>query len=157
MNTQTDSSEMIGLCHVGMHARNPALLAAFYRDVMGLQIVGGSDAKHPLGPTAFLSSRPHDESHEIAMFSKPEFVHQAFRVGSLAALKRFHQRITRLGIPIKFQFHHGISIAFYFADPEGNMIEVYWRTGIDRPQPCAQAIDLTKSEEELVRSTSQDR
>ena len=150
MKTQNDGSEIIGLCHVGMYARNPALLAAFYRDVMGLQVVGGSDARHPLGPTAFLSSRPEDESHEIAMFSKPEFVHQAFKVESLAALKRFHQKIVGRGISIKFQFLHGVSIAFYFDDPEGNLIEVYWRTGLEHPQPCAREIDLTKPEDELL-------
>jgi len=29
---------MIGLCHVGMHAKNPARLTAFYRHVLGLQV-----------------------------------------------------------------------------------------------------------------------
>jgi len=112
-----------------MYARNPAALAEFYRDVMGMQIVGGSDESHPLGPTAFLSSRPGEESHEIAIFSNPDLAHRAFKVGSLAALKRFYDKIVARGIPIKFQFNHGISIAFYFHDPEGNLIEVYWRTG----------------------------
>ena len=142
---------MIGLCHVGMYARNPATLAAFYRDVMGMQVVGGSDASHPLGPSAFLSSHPGEESHEIALFSNPEFAHRAFKVASLPALKRFHQNIVGRGIPIKFQFNHGVSIAFYFDDPEGNMIEVYWRTGLVCAQPCAREIDLTKPEEELLK------
>ena len=157
MKTRHASSEMIGLCHVGLYARNPATLAEFYRDVMDMQIVGGSDASHPLGPTAFLSSRPDEESHEIAIFTNPELVHRAFKVGSLAALKRFYDKIVSRGIPIKFQFNHGVSIAFYFQDPEGNLIEVYWRTGIEHPQgmiflspPCALETDLTKTEEELV-------
>ena len=58
MTTNDAGSEMIGLCHVGMYAKDPALLAEFYRDVMGVQVVGGSDASHPLGPSAFLSNRP---------------------------------------------------------------------------------------------------
>jgi len=151
MKTEHDSSELIGLCHVGMYARNPASLAEFYRDVMGMQIVGGSDGTHPLGPSAFLSSRPGEESHEIAIFSNRELAHRAFKVGSLAALKRFYDKIVGRGIPIKFQFNHGVSIAFYFHDPEGNLIEVYWRTGLEHPQPCAQEIDLTKTEEELLQ------
>ena len=150
MKTDHESSGMIGLGHVGMYARNPALLAEFYRDVMGMQIVGGSDANHPLGPTAFLSSRPGEEAHEIAIFSNPQLAHRAFKVESLAELKRFYHRIVGRGIPIKFQFHHGISIAFYFQDPEGNLIEVYWRTGMEYPQPCAREIDLTKTEAELI-------
>jgi catechol-2,3-dioxygenase len=152
MQPNYDGSEMIGLCHIGMYARNPAALAGFYRDVMGLQIVGGSDATHPLGPTAFLSSRPGEESHELAIFSNPAFAHHAFKVASLAALKRFYKNIVERGIPIKFQFDHGVSIAFYFQDPEGNMIEVYWRTGRECPQPSAREIDLARSEEELLET-----
>ncbi len=157
MQAGLENTEMVGLCHVGMHARNPAALAEFYRDVMGMQIVGGSDGSHPLGPTAFLSSRPGEESHEIAIFSNPIFVHRAFKVRSLAALKRFYDKIAERGIPIKFQFNHGVSIAFYFQDPEGNLIEVYWRTPVGHPQgmsflspPCAQETDLTQTEEELL-------
>jgi catechol-2,3-dioxygenase len=150
MQTDYDSSRTIGLGHVGMYARNPAALAEFYCDVMGMVLMGGSDGTHPLGPTAFLSSRPGEEAHEIAMFTKPELAHRAFKVGSLAALKRFYDKIVELGIPIKFQFNHGISLAFYFADPEGNLIEVYWRTGLEYPQPSAQQLDLSKTEEELL-------
>lgn len=150
MKTNHDSSEMIGLCHVGMYAKDPASLASFYRDVMGMKVVGGSDVNHPLGASAFLSSRPGEESHEIALFSNPQFVHRAFKVGSLAALQRFHQKIVRRGIPIPLQFLHGVSIAFYFPDPEGNLIEVYWPTGLEYPQPSAREIDLTKPEEELL-------
>jgi catechol-2,3-dioxygenase len=140
----------VALGHVGMYARNPVLLAEFYRDVMGMKVVGGSDRTHPLGPTAFLTNRPGEEAHEIAIFSNPELAHRAFKVGSLAALKRFYEKIVKLGIPIKFQFNHGISLAFYFSDPEGNLIEVYWRTGLEHPQPSAQPLDLSKTEEELL-------
>ena len=150
MKTESCSSGMVGLCHVGMFAKNPASLAEFYRDVMGMQLVGGSDASHPLGPSAFLSSRPGEESHEIAIFSNPDFAHRAFKVGSLAALKRFYQKIVGRSIPIKFQCFHGVSIAFYFPDPEGNLIEVYWPTGLEHRQPCAEPIDLTRPEAELL-------
>jgi catechol-2,3-dioxygenase len=150
MTKEHDGLEIIGLCHVGMHAKNPASLAEFYRDVMGMQVVGGSDATSPFGASAFASSRPGEESHEIAMFANPQLAHHAFKVASLAALKRFHQKIVQRDIPIKFQFLHGVSIAFYFQDPEGNMIEVYWSTGLHHPQPYGEPIDLTRPEAELL-------
>jgi len=146
-----NSSWTIGLGHVGMYARNPAALAEFYRDVMDMQIMGGSDENHPLGPTAFLSSRPDQESHEIAIFSNPQLAHRAFKVGSLAALQRFYNKIVERGIPIKFQFFHGVSVAFYFHDPEGNWIEVYWSTGLECPQPCAREIDLASTQDEILQ------
>jgi hypothetical protein len=37
------------------HAKNPASLAEFYRDVMGMQIVGGSDAKQ-MNASAFMTT-----------------------------------------------------------------------------------------------------
>ena len=61
-----------------------------------------------------------------------------------------YQKIIGGGIPIKFDFLHGVSFAFYFEDPEGNVIEVFWPTGLKYPQPFAQKIDLTKTEEELM-------
>ena len=117
---------------------------------MGMQVVGGSDASHPIGATAFLSSRPGEEHHEIAMFSNAKHAHRALKVESLAAWKRFYQKIVRRGIPIRSPFNHGNSFAFYFPDPEGNLIEVYWRTGLEHSQPFAQTTDLTKTEEELL-------
>src|SRR5579864_4040559 len=149
MKPEHDSFATIGLGHVGMYARNPAALAEFYRDVMGMQVIGGSDGNHPLGPSAFLSSRPGEESHEIAIFSNPQLAHRAFKVASLAALKRFYDKVVARCIPVKFQFNHGVSIAFYFQDPEGNLVEVYWRTGMEYPQPCAREIDLSRTEEEI--------
>jgi hypothetical protein len=32
MKAHPDNTEMIGLCHIGIHASNPASLAAFYRE-----------------------------------------------------------------------------------------------------------------------------
>ena len=48
------------------------------------------------------------------MFSNPDLAHRAFKVGSLAALKRFYQKIVERGIPIKSELLHGMSIAFFF-------------------------------------------
>ena len=83
-----------GIHHVGLRAANPAASAEFYRDVLGMQIVGGSASDHPLGATAFLSSRPDQESHEIALFANPVFAHIAFKVSSLAELRFFHARVV---------------------------------------------------------------
>jgi catechol-2,3-dioxygenase len=52
-------------------------------------------------------------------------------------------------------FNHGVSIAFYFEDPEGHLIEVYWPTGARRRQPYGEPIDLTLSEEALRRDVAE--
>ncbi len=117
-----------------------------------MQIVGGSGADHPLGATAFLCSRSDEESHEVALFANPIFAHVAFKVSSLAELRSLHARVVEKRIPIKFAFNHGVSFAFYFEDPDGHLIEVYWPTGdLSHRQPIAEPLDLTQSDEVLLR------
>ena len=142
-----------GVHHVGLHAKNPAASAQFYRDLLGMQIVGGSDADHPLGATAFLCSRPDEESHEIALFANAIYAHVAFKVASLAELRSVHARVVEKRLPIKFAFNHGVSFAFYFEDPDGHLIEIYWPTGaLDAyRQPYAEPLDLTLSDGALLQ------
>ncbi|HEY7303923.1 MAG TPA: VOC family protein [Bryobacteraceae bacterium] len=141
-----------GIHHVGLHAADPAAAAEFYRDVLGMEIVGGSSADHPIGATAFLSSRPDEESHEIALFANPALAHIAFKVSSLAELRSFHTRVVERNIPIKFLANHGVSFAFYFADLDGNMIEVYWPTGdLSRRQPEMEPLDLSQPDDALLK------
>ena len=143
-----------GIHHVGLHAKDPAATAAFYRDMLGMQIVGGSGPEHPLGASAFLSSRPDEESHEIALFANPLYAHVAFKVSSLAELRSFHARVLAKQVPVKFAFNHGASFAFYFEDPDGNMIEIYWPTGAPYRQPHVEPLDLTQSDEALLQQVA---
>ena len=137
--------------HVGLHAANPAASAEFYRDVFCMEITGGSAPDHPLGATAFLSSRPDHDSHEIALFANPVFAHIAFKVSSLAELRSFYARVVEKKIPIKFVFNHHESFAFYFDDPDGNLIEVYWPTGdLSHRQPYLEPLDLSQPDEALL-------
>jgi len=142
-----------GIHHVGRYAKDPAASAEFYRDVLGMEVVGGSTPDHPLGATAFLTSRPNEESHEIALFANPAFAHIAFKVASLAELRDLHARAVERNIPIKFTANHGVSFAFYFDDPDGNMIEVYWPTGdLSRPlQPYMEPLDFSQADEALLQ------
>jgi hypothetical protein len=54
-------------------------------------------------------------------------------------------------IPIKFVVNHHESFAFYFDDPDGNMIEVYWPTGdLSWRQPYKEPLDLSQPDETLL-------
>lgn len=143
--------KITGFYHVGMVANDPVALAEFYRDVLGMTITGGSSADEPFGVTAFLSSRPEEEDHELAIFANPMFRHFAFKVGSLADLRALHRQMTERGIPIKMTMNHGCSLAFYIDDPEGNMIEIYWPTGLHKRQPYGDPFDLEASEADLIQ------
>lgn len=144
-------SNFIGVRHVGLAAKNPAALAAFYRDVLGMTVVGESPADSPVGATLFLSRHPDEEDHEIVFFDNPALAHTALKVASLGELREWHRQIKERGLPVKFAFNHGASLAFYFDDPEGHMIEIYWATPVRVRQPVLQPIDLDAPEEELRR------
>ena len=154
--SKQETTHVIGVHHVGLSARDPAALAAFYHDVLGLQVVGGSTPDtSAFGATAFLGSRSSEEHHDLAIFANPAFQHTAFKVRSLAHLRTMHQRVLGRSVPVKMAFNHGVSIAFYFEDPEGHLIEVYWPTGVAWPQPYGDPIDLARSEEALRRDVAE--
>jgi catechol-2,3-dioxygenase len=143
----------VGIHHVGLYAKDPLVSAQFYRDILDMQTVGGTpDGTPGIGASAFLSSRPGEESHEIALFSQPQFRHVAFKVASLADLKRLYRLVLERELPIKLTADHGASLAFYFDDPDGNMIEVYWPTGKHVKQPCLKPLDLSQSDKAILAS-----
>jgi catechol-2,3-dioxygenase len=159
--SKQETTHVIGVHHVGLSASDPAALAAFYHDVLGLQVVGGSTADTSaldtpvFGASAFLSGRPAEEHHDLVLVANPAFQHTAFKVGSLEHLRAMYQRVLGRGVPVKMAFNHGVSIAFYFEDPEGHLIEVYWPTGVAWPQPYGDPIDLALSEEAIQRKVSE--
>jgi catechol-2,3-dioxygenase len=139
-----------------MHAKDPAALAEFYREVLGMKAVGGSGPDNPfVGASNFLSSRPDEESHEIVFFADARLRHTAFRVATLAELRERYRSVAARGLPIKMALNHGVSLAFYFDDPEGNMIEIYWATDLHYGQPYGHPIDLTLPEDALLRDVEE--
>jgi catechol-2,3-dioxygenase len=87
------------------------------------------------------------------LFADPAFAHIAFKVSSLAEFRSFHARVVEKNIPIKFAFNHRVSFAFYFEDPDGNMIELYWPTGdMSWRQPIAEPLDLSQPDEVLLEN-----
>ena len=150
--TQHETPQVIGVRHVGLGARDPAALAEFYRELLGLQVVPTDTAA--LGATAFLSARPAERSLDLALFANPALQHTAFEVRSLADLRALHRRALGRGVPVRMALNHGVSLSFYFQDPEGHLIEVYWPTGVACRPLHGYAIDLARSEQVLRRDVA---
>lgn len=153
-------ANFIGVRHEGLAAKDPAALAAFYRDVMGMSVVRQTPADTPIGASVFLTCHPEgEEDHDLVFFANPVMAHTAFEVASLGELKTAHREISERGVTITHALNHGVSLSFYFDDPEGNNIEIYWSTSPDprvrermvMARRFAQPIDLDLPEEELQR------
>jgi catechol-2,3-dioxygenase len=133
------------LGHTGVYVHDLDKMRAFYTRVLGLTITD-EDLDRGL---VFMSSRPKEEHHEFVIMrgrtgpDDAKVVQQiSWHVDSLDDLLEFHRTLQAEGVTVEREITHGIAIAIYFLDPEGNRIEVYWATDKDIPQPFGKPVDL---------------
>ena len=135
------------LDHVALYAPDPDALAEFYEGVLGLGIVARSKLSvEGIRSSIYLSCTSEETAYQLAIFANPDIHHTAFEVSSLANLKALYGLIVEHGLRIRWVLNHGISLAFYFYDPAGNLIKLFWLTGEKYPQPFGCPIDLTQPE-----------
>jgi catechol 2,3-dioxygenase-like lactoylglutathione lyase family enzyme len=144
-------AKVSGLGHFGIFVRDMPKMVDFYSGVLGLTVTD----RGPDDRIVFLSGHPETEHHEIALAKSPDQKTDAgqvsFHIDSLSDLKDMHKKIADYGCEIDRVVNHGIAFGCYFRDPEENRVEVYWSTGIDYPQPYADPIDLSASDEALMK------
>jgi hypothetical protein len=74
----------------------------------------------------------------------------SFRVPSIQDMRDYKARIDTENVTIDRIVSHGNAFGMYFFDPEGNRVELYYRTGFPVPQPHGDLIDLERSDAELL-------
>jgi catechol 2,3-dioxygenase len=125
----------VDIGHVHLKVADVDRALEFYRDVLGfdLQQRWGGDA-------AFLSAGGYHHhlglnSWESRGGSPPPrgttgLYHAAIRYPTRATLADALRRLVDAGIQLTGASDHGVSIALYLNDPDGNGLELYW----DRPE-----------------------
>jgi catechol 2,3-dioxygenase len=115
---------------VNLKTRNLETLAAFYRDALGLSVMGGDQGCAALGaggvPLVQLEPQPAarpDDPREAGLY------HTAFLMPTRADLARWLHHVARRKVALTGASDHAVSEAFYLDDPDGNGVEVY----CDRP------------------------
>ncbi len=143
-----------GLGHVGIYVNDLMHLRDFYSRVMGLQITDEDLEERRM---VFLSANPDVEHHEFVLMegrdapTDAKVVQQiSFTVDTLAGLKDFYNTFRSEGVNIQRIVSHGNAFGIYADDPEGNTLEVYYKTGFDVPQPHGDHIEMEMSDEELL-------
>jgi catechol 2,3-dioxygenase-like lactoylglutathione lyase family enzyme len=133
------------LGHAGIFVRDLAAMRAFYTRVLGLTVTD-EDLNRGM---VFFSARPQEEHHEFVIMrgrtgpDDAQVVQQiSWHVDSVEELLAFHRLLRDEGVTVEREITHGIALAIYFFDPEGNRVEVYWATDQDIPQPFGRALDL---------------
>ena len=143
-----------GLGHVGIYANDIMKQRDFYTRVMGLEI---ADEDLEGRGRCFLRSDPEREHHEFVLMKGKEAPEGAkviqqisFIVPSIDDLREHYHRLLDENVKIDRIVSHGNAFGMYFFDPEGNRIELYYKTGFTVPQPHGDPIDLEESNEKLL-------
>ena len=137
------------LGHVVIKVRDVERSEAFYNGVLGLPIV----ARSQRSPMTFFSLGDHHDFAIVGLGDDAEpasgntvgLAHVAFKIGdSLDELKEAKRLLDDADIPCA-PVDHEVTQSLYFADPDGNQVELYVDTSDvwkEEPQRVAQASKL---------------
>jgi catechol 2,3-dioxygenase len=146
------------LGHVGIFAHDKPRLERFYTTVLGLMVTDSGVGRGGTELT-FMSSNPANHHQFVLVSGRPETsgfnpIQQiSFMVDSLSDLREVHKRALDNGATDMRVVSHGNAWSCYFKDPEGNTVEAYLDTPFHVPQPHGVALDLSKSDEEILAET----
>ena len=143
-----------GLGHVGIYTDDLKKQRDFYTRVIGLKV---ADEDLEGRGMCFLSADPEREHHEFVLMKGREapedvkIIQQiSFIVPTIDDLREHYHRFQAENVKIDRIVSHGNAFGMYFFDPEGNRIELYYKTGFKVPQPHGDPIDLDESNEKLL-------
>jgi catechol-2,3-dioxygenase len=152
------TSPTAALSHFGIHVTDLARMEDFYTRVLGLLVSDRGTLAG--GPTLVFLSRDPDEHHQLVLVTgRPpgieyNIVNQiSFKLPALADLKRMYARMREEGIKQFRIVTHGNAWSVYFADPEGNRVELFVDTPWHTPQPFAEPFDIEAPVETILAET----
>lgn len=144
--------------HLGFYVADLEKMVDFYTRVLGFMITDRGRAA--IGVDMVFLSRDPAEHHQIVLApGKPadapsQFNQISFRLGSLAELRKIRDIVGREAeVKNIVPMDHGNSWSVYFNDPDGNRIEMFVQTPWYIPSPNGFPLDLSRSDEEIYRST----
>ena len=146
--------QLTGLGHVGIYADDLMKQRDFYTRVIGLTV---ADEDLEGRGMCFMSADPIAEHHEFVLMKGRVTTEDAnviqqisFKVPTIQDLRDYRERLLAENVKVERIVSHGNAFGMYFFDPEGNRVELYYRTGFPVPQPHGDPIDLSRTDEELL-------
>jgi catechol-2,3-dioxygenase len=142
----------VRLAHLGLLVRDMARMQTFYMTVLGLGVSDRGISERRGQEMTFLTGDPTVHHHLVLVDSGDAAVeerrldHLAFEVSTLAELRAVRDRASAAGAEVR-AVDHGNSGSVYFADPEGNRVEVLAVTPHVAPQPRGSTLDLDQPDE----------
>lgn len=161
--TQSPTLLLTGLT---LRVQNLERQLAFYRDLLGLEVIRQHGSQTELAPAGskFTLTLLHEPTAPLRPQPTLGLYHFALLLPSRAALAAVFRRLVEARYP-HFQgaSDHGVSEALYLADPEGNGLELYrdrprkeWPFLGDRLAMVSERLDLDALLSEATSSASLD-
>jgi len=145
--------------HFGIFVADIERMTNFYTALFGLTVTDRGRGKTFKSDLVFMSASP-DQHHQFVLASgRPAdatfstVMQISFLVPSIEALRDIRRKALDLGATNMRNLNHGNALSIYFADLEGNTVEVYMDTPYYVPQPHGDPLDLELSDEEIMRET----
>lgn len=145
--------------HFGIYVTELEPMVDFYTTVFGLTITDKGRGHTFKSDLVFLSASA-DQHHQLVLVSgRPKeatfstVMQISFMVPSIQFLRDIKATALAGGATQMRGLNHGNALSIYFADPEGNTVEVYVDTPFYVAQPHADPLDLSQSDEEIMRDT----
>ena len=153
--------------HMGITVTDIAAMETFYTEILGMLV---TDRGNALGiDVIFMSSDPSDHHQVVLATGRPAempantanamfgpCINQiSFDLGSLANLRVMYDRLLAAGYKGEAMtcFNHGTGWSVYFADPEGNNIELFVDSEWYIPQPHGVPFDFASTDAEILAAT----
>lgn len=151
---------VLRLSHLALLAHDPAAMQAFYGSVLRLAVSDRGVSRRRGREMTFLTGDP-SVHHQLVLLSGGDAAvggrrldHLAFAVETLAELRAVRERVRGAGVTVT-AVDHGNAWSIYFADCEGNRVEVFAPTPFRQPQPFSRALDLDKPDAVILAATAQ--
>ncbi|WP_144186873.1 VOC family protein [Elioraea rosea] len=145
------------LAHLGLVVGDLARMRHFYAEVLDLAVTDSGISARRGREMVFLSGEAG--VHHALMLVEGErgasggLDHIAFTVPSLAALRGVRDRAAACGAAGLRAADHGNAWSIYFVDPEGNAVEVFVPAPFAMTQPSSRALDLDRSDDDIIAET----
>ena len=125
--------KLSGIGHVNLRVADQEASKRFYRDVLGFRIA----EEDPDHGGVFMTLGENFHTLDIGQHPSPDdaprpqrgqigLAHIAFQVASYAALRDAYAHLVENDVPILRAVNHVNQRSFYFADPDGTVLEIYY-------------------------------
>ncbi len=129
--TVVRGAPMTELAHVVFYVRDLKHSVQFYRDIVGLTLLGeifdgraamlsGGSTHHELLLIEVGAAPGPPQGQRVGLY------HVGWKIGeSLDALRAMKARLEQAGVPIEGVSDHTVSQSLYLRDPDGNEVELF--------------------------------